>query len=137
MVFLLTVAWDAWPAAVLVMSCVAGVMVSLQYLVFGFHRVGNGVVWVGRSVVRRGTRGRPAVSPHVQAQVGNGGGRVSMQGVSRPSTQPMEGDAKRSGNGDEDEDEEVRMPEPDITATGIVGEASGSGSGSGSGSAAA
>ncbi|KAI0094165.1 hypothetical protein BDY19DRAFT_988042 [Irpex rosettiformis] len=50
MVFLLNVAWMAWPVAVLVMCFVAGVLVTLQYLVFGVRRVVGGVVWVGRRV---------------------------------------------------------------------------------------
>ncbi|KAL6303935.1 hypothetical protein BKA93DRAFT_826150 [Sparassis latifolia] len=58
MVFLLGVAWTRWPTAVLVMSCVAGTLVSLQYLVFGFHRLWNFGIWCGRSIwwVVRGRR---------------------------------------------------------------------------------
>ena len=52
MVFLFTVAWEAWPTAVLVMSFVAGILVSLQYLVFGVHRFVNMVLWTARSVWR-------------------------------------------------------------------------------------
>ncbi|GBE77175.1 hypothetical protein SCP_0100470 [Sparassis crispa] len=58
MVFLLGVAWTRWPTAVLVMSCVAGTLISLQYLVFGFHRLWNFGIWCGRSIwwVVRGRR---------------------------------------------------------------------------------
>ncbi|OBZ66030.1 hypothetical protein A0H81_14009 [Grifola frondosa] len=49
MLFLLGVAWGAWPTAVLVMSFVAGTLVSLQYLVFGCHRFVNLLVWAVRS----------------------------------------------------------------------------------------
>ncbi|TCD59964.1 hypothetical protein EIP91_011005 [Steccherinum ochraceum] len=48
MVFLLAVAYVAWPDAVLVMSVIAGMLMTLQYLVYGFHRAGNVVVWVVR-----------------------------------------------------------------------------------------
>ncbi|KAH9914722.1 hypothetical protein B0H21DRAFT_828294 [Amylocystis lapponica] len=52
MVFLLGVAWAAWPAAVLVMSFLAGTLVSLQYLVFGCHRLFNLCVWLVRTLWR-------------------------------------------------------------------------------------
>lgn len=50
MIFLFTVAWEAWPTAVLVMSFVAGILVSLQYLVFGIHRFVNMAVWTVRRI---------------------------------------------------------------------------------------
>ncbi|KAG9309315.1 hypothetical protein JVU11DRAFT_10803 [Chiua virens] len=37
MIFMLSVAWSAWPTAVLVMSFMAGVLVSLQFIVYGIH----------------------------------------------------------------------------------------------------
>ncbi|THH22405.1 hypothetical protein EUX98_g8200 [Antrodiella citrinella] len=107
MLFLLTVAWDAWPTAVLVMSCAAGVLVSLQWLVFGAHRVGNGVVWVGRRVVS----GR-AAAVNVNVIVNAPRGRAQQ------SEAEVDLDVKRRRGGD------VHMPVPDTNATGIIGEAS-------------
>lgn len=43
--FLLVIAWGAWPTAVLVMCCAAGTLLTLQYLVFGFHRLVNFCIW--------------------------------------------------------------------------------------------
>jgi len=53
MIFLLSVAWTAWPTAVLVMSFVVGVLISLQFIVYGVHCVVVLVAQVTRSV-RRG-----------------------------------------------------------------------------------
>ncbi|KAH9926372.1 uncharacterized protein B0H18DRAFT_1005746 [Fomitopsis serialis] len=57
MIFLLTVAWAEWPSAVLVVSFLSGVLFTLQYLVFGCHRIFNLVAWCVRrawtAVVRR------------------------------------------------------------------------------------
>lgn len=52
MTFLLAIAYEAWSAAVLVMAGLAGVVLTLQYLVFGIHRVVNMVIWCVRRVVR-------------------------------------------------------------------------------------
>ncbi|RPD54492.1 hypothetical protein L226DRAFT_494380 [Lentinus tigrinus ALCF2SS1-7] len=46
--FLFAVAWTAWPTAVLVMSFVAGFLLTSQFLVFGIHRFVNLLVWVVR-----------------------------------------------------------------------------------------
>ncbi|KAN0091511.1 hypothetical protein V8E55_005077 [Tylopilus felleus] len=53
MTFLLSVAWSAWPTAVLVMSFMAGVLVSLQFIVYGVHCV---VVFIAEMIrnIRRG-----------------------------------------------------------------------------------
>ncbi|KAH9830513.1 uncharacterized protein C8Q71DRAFT_368996 [Rhodofomes roseus] len=48
--FLLNVAWAEWPSAVLVVSFLAGVLCTLQYLVFGCHRIFNFIVWCVKSV---------------------------------------------------------------------------------------
>ncbi|KAK7686479.1 hypothetical protein QCA50_010075 [Cerrena zonata] len=68
MVFLFTVAWETWPTAVLVMSFAAGILVSLQYLVFGVHRFVNLVNWTVRSIwsklVRRAPP--PVCPPEIQ-----------------------------------------------------------------------
>ncbi|KIP03921.1 hypothetical protein PHLGIDRAFT_110314 [Phlebiopsis gigantea 11061_1 CR5-6] len=44
--FLVAIAWRAWSTAVLVMCCAAGVLLTLQYLVYGCHRIVNFVVWI-------------------------------------------------------------------------------------------
>ncbi|KAI9062574.1 hypothetical protein FKP32DRAFT_1677105 [Trametes sanguinea] len=46
MLFLLGVAWSAWPTVVLVMSFVAGVLLTSQFLVFGIHRFMGAIIWV-------------------------------------------------------------------------------------------
>ncbi|KIK41245.1 hypothetical protein CY34DRAFT_68801, partial [Suillus luteus UH-Slu-Lm8-n1] len=37
MAFLLSVAWSAWPTAVLVMCFIAGFLISLQFIIYGLH----------------------------------------------------------------------------------------------------
>ncbi|KAH9046997.1 hypothetical protein EDB83DRAFT_2677131 [Lactarius deliciosus] len=49
-VFLGAIAWAAWPAAVLVMCVLAGVLVGLQFIVYGCHRVALGLAWMVRGV---------------------------------------------------------------------------------------
>ena len=46
--FLCAIAWTAWPAAVLVMCVLTGVLISLQFIVYGFHRLALGFVWMLR-----------------------------------------------------------------------------------------
>lgn len=46
--FLCAVAWVAWPTAVLVMCGITGVLVSLQFIVYGFHRLGLFLAWILR-----------------------------------------------------------------------------------------
>ncbi|TFK83225.1 hypothetical protein K466DRAFT_555406 [Polyporus arcularius HHB13444] len=46
--FLFAVAWTAWPTAVLVMSFVAGFLLTSQFLVFGIHRFVGLMVWLVR-----------------------------------------------------------------------------------------
>ncbi|GJE97821.1 hypothetical protein PsYK624_140430 [Phanerochaete sordida] len=46
LVFLLAVAQGAWSTAVLVMCCAAGVLLTLQYLVYGAHRTINFALWL-------------------------------------------------------------------------------------------
>lgn len=53
MCFLGVVAFDAWPMAVLVLCCAVGVLMSLQFLVYGAHWCVNKVTAGGRA----GTRG--------------------------------------------------------------------------------
>lgn len=46
--FLCAVAWVAWPTAVLVMCGIAGVLVSLQFIVYGFHCLALCLAWILR-----------------------------------------------------------------------------------------
>ncbi|KAH9973354.1 hypothetical protein BGW80DRAFT_1310301 [Lactifluus volemus] len=46
--FLCAMAWAAWPTAVLVMCVFAGVLVSLQFIVYGCHRIALGLAWILR-----------------------------------------------------------------------------------------
>ena len=46
--FLGAIAWAAWPAAVLVMCVLAGILVSLQFIVYGCHRIALGFAWIVR-----------------------------------------------------------------------------------------
>lgn len=48
--FLTLVAWDAWPTAVLVMSFICGVLLSLQWLVYGLHCVIVTIVRAAKAV---------------------------------------------------------------------------------------
>ncbi|KAH9984057.1 hypothetical protein BJV74DRAFT_588688 [Russula compacta] len=46
--FLGAITWTAWPTAVLVMCVLAGVLISLQFIVYGFHRLALGLAWMLR-----------------------------------------------------------------------------------------
>jgi hypothetical protein len=48
--FLGAIAWAAWPAAVLVMCVLSGLLVSLQFIVYGCHRIALGLAWIVRGV---------------------------------------------------------------------------------------
>ncbi|CAL1693780.1 unnamed protein product [Somion occarium] len=69
MAFLFSVAWEAWPTAVLVMSFIAGILVSLQYLIFGVHRFVNMMVWVLKCIWWKacGLVRTPAPAPEPQS----------------------------------------------------------------------
>ncbi|KAL4248404.1 hypothetical protein ABKN59_006838 [Abortiporus biennis] len=95
--FLLTVAWEAWPTAVIVMSFLAGILVGLQYLVYGVHRGVNFIIWVVRCTFRGIWRifgrkdGNGGQHGHAQNDTGGGNGFVVENGVvvgrpSRPSS---------------------------------------------------
>ncbi|KAI9442943.1 hypothetical protein H4582DRAFT_2072008 [Lactarius indigo] len=45
-IFLGAITWTAWPAAVLVMCVLAGLLVSLQFIVYGCHHLALGLAWV-------------------------------------------------------------------------------------------
>ncbi|KAH8997164.1 hypothetical protein EDB86DRAFT_930990 [Lactarius hatsudake] len=49
-IFLGAIAWVAWPAAVLVMCVLAGLLVGLQFIVYGCHRLALGLAWMVRGV---------------------------------------------------------------------------------------
>jgi hypothetical protein len=53
MAFLIAVAWSAWPKAVLVMCFMAGILISLQFIIYGLHCV----VVCAASVIRAACRG--------------------------------------------------------------------------------
>ena len=46
--FLGAVAWVAWPTAVVVMCGITGVLVSLQFIVYGCHRLAFCLAWIVR-----------------------------------------------------------------------------------------
>ncbi|KAG1725260.1 uncharacterized protein EDB91DRAFT_1168896 [Suillus paluster] len=59
MAFLLAVAWSAWPTAVLTMCFISGILISLQFIIYGLHcvvvcmadiirRVCRGLMWCAR-----------------------------------------------------------------------------------------
>lgn len=48
--FLCAMAWTAWPNAVLIMCIFAGVLISLQFIVYGCHRIALCLAWVLRGV---------------------------------------------------------------------------------------
>ncbi|KAI9432017.1 hypothetical protein H4582DRAFT_1135645 [Lactarius indigo] len=47
-VFLGAIAWSVWPAAVPVMCVLAGLLVGLQFIVYGSHRLALGLAWMVR-----------------------------------------------------------------------------------------
>jgi len=48
--FMFFVSFQVWPQAVLVVSFLAGILVTLQYLLFGAHRIVLGIRWVFRRI---------------------------------------------------------------------------------------
>ncbi|KAH9046995.1 hypothetical protein EDB83DRAFT_2404287 [Lactarius deliciosus] len=82
-VFLGAIAWIAWPAAVLVMCVLAGLLVGLQFIVYGCHRLALGLVWMVRGV----WFGVLYVSRAARAFFGRGAGAaVAAQGEQRAAT---------------------------------------------------
>lgn len=49
--FMFFVSFTVWPRAVLVMSFLTGVLVTLQYLLFGAHRAILGIRWAFKKIV--------------------------------------------------------------------------------------
>lgn len=71
MSFLGLVAFDLWPRGVIVVSFLVGVVMSLQFLVFGCHQLGRGVVGGSRRVARASqniARRLTGVDPPVDVQ---------------------------------------------------------------------
>ncbi|KAI0352199.1 hypothetical protein OH77DRAFT_1498079 [Trametes cingulata] len=83
MLFLLGVAWTAWPTAVLVMSFVAGLLLTSQFLVYGIHRFINMMIWVVRVAWRRVAPRRESSPVHPQSHHHPGSAAHPL-----PSTQP-------------------------------------------------
>lgn len=115
MLFLLAVAWDAWPTAVLVMCFLAGILLTLQYLVFGAKRLVGGVVWVVKKVVgmvRRPRQNRSGGSGGGgQSRKGSWGGRKLRKNGGRLSVPPITfgregGEREREGEGDREGERE-------------------------------
>lgn len=48
--FMLFVSFDVWPQAVLFISFLAGVLITLQYLLFGVHRIALGIRWIFKRI---------------------------------------------------------------------------------------
>jgi CBS domain containing-hemolysin-like protein len=48
--FMFFVSFNVWPQAVLFVSFLAGVLVTLQYLLFGAHRLALGIRWVFKRI---------------------------------------------------------------------------------------
>jgi len=48
--FMFFVSFSVWPQAVLFVSFLAGVLVTLQYLLFGAHRLVLGIRWVFKRI---------------------------------------------------------------------------------------
>ena len=71
MAFLGLVAFKAWPTGVMVTCFVIGLIMTMQFLVYGAH-------WCGSRVVEAGKAGKRVVVRSASWVVGNGGG---MSGV--------------------------------------------------------
>lgn len=87
MLFLLGVAWTAWPTAVLVMSFVAGVLLSSQFLVFGIHRAVNFVVWAVRVTWRKVAGARQSAKEQPGAPLSQSQPRASHGSQPQPTSQ--------------------------------------------------
>ena len=48
--FMLLVSFQVWPQAVLIISFLAGILVTLQYLLFGAHQIVLGVRWMFKKI---------------------------------------------------------------------------------------
>ncbi|KAF9022323.1 hypothetical protein BDZ89DRAFT_1070715 [Hymenopellis radicata] len=50
MVFLVLVAWESWPEGVMLVSAFVGTMMTLQFFVWGFLKLGLVMMWVARVI---------------------------------------------------------------------------------------
>lgn len=48
--FMFFVSFGVWPQAVLVISFLAGILVTLQYLLFGAHQIVLGIRWIFKRI---------------------------------------------------------------------------------------
>lgn len=88
--FLGVIAWTAWPTAVLVMCVLAGVLISLQFIVYGFHRLALGLAWMLRGTwlaaayITRRVRG--VFMPSQAAQEAGSQAPAMVHAMARPAT---------------------------------------------------
>ncbi|TFK23268.1 hypothetical protein FA15DRAFT_695183 [Coprinopsis marcescibilis] len=87
MAFLGLVAFDVWPRGVVAVCFLVGIVMSLQFLVFGFHQLGKGIVGGGKRVVR--------VSRGVVRKMTGAGNIAPDQGT--PASLPQKRDSKAVG----------------------------------------
>ncbi|KAF8900400.1 hypothetical protein CPB85DRAFT_1325885 [Mucidula mucida] len=50
MVFLVLVAWESWPEGVMLVSAFVGTMMTLQFFVWGFMKLGFAMMWLARAI---------------------------------------------------------------------------------------
>lgn len=50
MVFLVLVAWESWPEGVMLVSAFVGTMMTLQFFVWGFMKLGLAMMWLARAI---------------------------------------------------------------------------------------
>ncbi|KAI9432110.1 hypothetical protein H4582DRAFT_2084046 [Lactarius indigo] len=63
-IFLGAIAWTTWPATVLVMCVLAGLLVSLQFIVYGCHRLALGLAPVRHVVASPASARAPGPARH-------------------------------------------------------------------------
>ncbi|KAI0801529.1 hypothetical protein C8Q74DRAFT_499009 [Fomes fomentarius] len=101
MAFLFAAAWTASPTAVLVMSFIAGFLLTSQFLVFGIHRFINLLIWVVRTCWRK------LAGPVVPVQE-----PVAVAVASEQTWQHSHPQSQSQSQSREDGDGEVRMEMP-------------------------
>ncbi len=87
--FLFAVAWTAWPTAVLVMSFVAGFLLTSQFLVFGIHRFVGLMVWLVRGCWGTLIARRSPAPPQTPPQPPSHPHSKTPQHDSNPARQPQ------------------------------------------------
>ncbi|KAI0246614.1 hypothetical protein BJV78DRAFT_1157748 [Lactifluus subvellereus] len=87
--FLGVMAWTAWPTAVLVMCAFAGVLVSLQFIVYSVHRIALYLVWILRGVwLGAGYVGNRVRGIFVRGQAQGSDQAGEAQGLAKPGLSP-------------------------------------------------